>query len=140
MDFSHCSASVYRPVAIPGFLQKWLWMRQLDYAGIFWTLFSVKVTLTGAGFIFALLFLWLNVRHAAKSSVAWSTLNPAKAEVPPGNASSQTESHRFARHVVTRGTALVIGRCRRDIRERPLYAVGHLPALSLRWRLRTCRP
>ena len=29
-------------IAIPGFLQKWLWMRQLNYAGIFWTLFQSK--------------------------------------------------------------------------------------------------
>lgn len=57
-------------IAIPGVLQKWLWMRQLDYGGIFWTLLSVKVVLTCAGFIFALLFLWLNVLYAARSSVA----------------------------------------------------------------------
>ena len=25
-----------------GLVQKWLWMRQLDYQGIFWTLLSVK--------------------------------------------------------------------------------------------------
>jgi len=25
-----------------GLVQKWLWMRQLDYVGIFWTLLSVK--------------------------------------------------------------------------------------------------
>ena len=57
-------------IAIPGFLQKWLWMRQLDYAGIFWTLFSVKVGLTCAAFAFAFLFLWLNVRQASKSGIA----------------------------------------------------------------------
>ena len=56
-------------IAIPGFLQKWLWMRQLDYAGIFWTLFSVKVGLTCMAFAFAFLFLWLNVRQASKSGV-----------------------------------------------------------------------
>jgi uncharacterized membrane protein (UPF0182 family) len=27
---------------ITGYLEKWLWMRQLDYAGIFWTLLSVR--------------------------------------------------------------------------------------------------
>ena len=59
-------------IAIPGFLQKWLWMRQLDYAGIFWTLFSVKVGLTCMGFAFAFLFLWLNVRQASKSGLGWA--------------------------------------------------------------------
>ena len=27
---------------ISGVIQKWLWMQQLNYAGIFWTLLSVK--------------------------------------------------------------------------------------------------
>ena len=27
---------------ILGLVQKWLWMRQLDYQGIFWTLLSVR--------------------------------------------------------------------------------------------------
>jgi hypothetical protein len=27
---------------ISGWIERWLWMRQLDYAGIFWTLFSVQ--------------------------------------------------------------------------------------------------
>ena len=28
-------------VGIAGYLEKWLWMRQLDYTGIFWTLLSI---------------------------------------------------------------------------------------------------
>jgi len=28
-----------------GLVQKWLWMRQLDYEGIFWTIFSMSGTL-----------------------------------------------------------------------------------------------
>jgi hypothetical protein len=27
---------------ITGYVEKWLWMRQLNYAGIFWTLLSVQ--------------------------------------------------------------------------------------------------
>ena len=27
---------------ITGYIEKWLWMRQLDYTGIFWTLLSVQ--------------------------------------------------------------------------------------------------
>jgi len=96
--------------AIPGFLQKWLWMRQLDYAGIFWTLFSVKVTLAGAGFLLALLFMWFNVRHAARSSVALpdteaSTADGSAVETPQG----RRKAIAFARHLATRSTVLIIG-------------------------------
>ena len=31
-----------------GLVQKWLWMRQLDYQGIFWTLLSVKWGIFGS--------------------------------------------------------------------------------------------
>ena len=73
-------------IAIPGFLQKWLWMRQLDYSGIFWTLFSVKVGLVSAAFAFAVAYLWLNVR--------WATMD------------AKTTS--ASRHVATRSGALLI--------------------------------
>jgi len=96
-------------IAIPGFLQKWLWMRELDYSGIFWTLFSVKVVLTCAGFIFALLFLWLNVRHAARSSVARvdsETLQAAGSarKLPQ----ARLKAIALARHIAARSTALLI--------------------------------
>jgi len=29
-------------VGIAGYVEKWLWMRQLNYVGIFWTLLSVQ--------------------------------------------------------------------------------------------------
>ena len=97
-------------IVIPGFLQKWLWMRQLDYAGIFWTLFSVKVVMTGVGFIFAVLFLWFNLRHAARSGAALADLEASKAA---GSAGETPQSRRkaiaFARHLVTRSTLLIIG-------------------------------
>jgi uncharacterized membrane protein (UPF0182 family) len=97
-------------IVIPGFLQKWLWMRQLDYAGIFWTLFSVKVALTCAGFIFALLFLWLNVWHADRTSVVLVGSDTSQA---PGSAGKMTQARlkaiALARHIVARSTALLIG-------------------------------
>jgi hypothetical protein len=58
-------------IAVPGFLQKWLWMRQLDYAGIFWTLFSVKVGLTCRG-----------VRHCVSVPVAESVAGFQKRHGP----------------------------------------------------------
>ena len=44
---------------ITGYLQKWLWMRQLDYAGIFWTLLSVQWAMFCSAFVFAFLYLIL---------------------------------------------------------------------------------
>ena len=50
-----------------GLVQKWLWMRQLDYVGIFWTLLSVKWGIFGVTLIISVLYLWLNLRFAAKN-------------------------------------------------------------------------
>jgi uncharacterized membrane protein (UPF0182 family) len=50
-----------------GLLQKWLWMSQLDYAGIFWTLLSIKWVMFGIGFVVAVFYLWLNLRFAARN-------------------------------------------------------------------------
>jgi uncharacterized membrane protein (UPF0182 family) len=50
-----------------GLVQKWLWMRQLDYAGIFWTLLSVKWGIFGVTLIVSVFYLWLNLRFAAKN-------------------------------------------------------------------------
>jgi hypothetical protein len=55
---------------IAGYVQKWLWMRQLGYAGIFWTLLSIKWAMFCSAFAFAFLYLWINLRRAWKSSAA----------------------------------------------------------------------
>lgn len=57
-------------LVIPDLLQKWLWMEQLDYDGIFWTLLSVKWGLACFAFIAAFLFLWINLRQAARNAFA----------------------------------------------------------------------
>jgi uncharacterized membrane protein (UPF0182 family) len=51
---------------ISGAIQKWLWMQQLDYAGIFWTLLSVKWRMFCLAFVAAFLYLWINLHLAAK--------------------------------------------------------------------------
>jgi len=56
--------------SIAGYVQKWLWMRQLDYAGIFWTLLSVQWAMFCSAFVFAFLYLWINLRQAMKNSAA----------------------------------------------------------------------
>jgi hypothetical protein len=55
---------------ITGYLEKWLWMRQLDYSGIFWTLLSVRWAMFCSAFVFAFLYLWINLRQAARNSAA----------------------------------------------------------------------
>ncbi|HVT27259.1 MAG TPA: UPF0182 family protein, partial [Lacipirellulaceae bacterium] len=57
---------------IAGYLEKWLWMRQLDYTGIFWTLLSVQWAMFGSAFVVAFLYLWINLRLATKNSGAIS--------------------------------------------------------------------
>jgi uncharacterized membrane protein (UPF0182 family) len=59
------------PGIITGYLEKWLWMRQLDYAGIFWTLLSVRWAMFSLAFVFAFLYLWVNLRQAARNSGAF---------------------------------------------------------------------
>src|SRR5271166_1293840 len=56
---------------ITGDVEKWLWMRQLDYAGIFWTLLSVQWAMFCSAFVFAFLYLWLNLRQAVRNSAAF---------------------------------------------------------------------
>jgi len=96
-------------IAIPGVLQKWLWMRQLDYGGIFWTLLSVKVALTCAGFIFTLLFLWGNLRYAARRAEDRVDSETLKAD---GSAQETPQARLkasvLARHIVSRSTALCV--------------------------------
>ncbi|MGB7606867.1 MAG: UPF0182 family protein [Candidatus Sulfotelmatobacter sp.] len=60
-----------------GLVQKLLWMRELDYASIFWTLLSVKLGMFGVALVFAFPYLWISTRFAAKRI----DLSPSK--VPP---------------------------------------------------------
>jgi len=56
---------------IPSWIQKWLWMRQLGYAGVFWTLLSVRWELFCGAFALALLYLAFNLRLAAKNGATF---------------------------------------------------------------------
>jgi hypothetical protein len=53
--------------AISGLIQKGLWMRQLGYSGVFWTLLSLRWGLFCVAFIIAFLYLWINLRLAARN-------------------------------------------------------------------------
>ena len=86
---------------LTGFIQKWLWMRQLGYAGIFWTLLSVKWAMFCSAFVFVFAFLWVNLRQAGKDSVAFQT----QARGPKPTALFGTNE--FARTLVNLSPALV---------------------------------
>ncbi|MGA9551270.1 MAG: UPF0182 family protein, partial [Candidatus Sulfotelmatobacter sp.] len=81
-----------------GLVQQFLWMRELDYAGIFWTLLSVKWGMFGVALVFAFLYLWINTRFAAKRI----DLSPSK--VPPLRVTTVSPAGRvFAASDVLRG-------------------------------------
>ena len=60
-------AIVVVPSTVLGLVQKWPWPRQLDYAGIFWTLLSVKWGIFGVTLVVSVLYLGLNLRFAARN-------------------------------------------------------------------------
>jgi uncharacterized membrane protein (UPF0182 family) len=88
-------------VLIPNLLQKWLWMRELNFAGIFWTLLSIKVGMTCVAFVVALLFLGINVREAARHSFAVDEGDRAKRKV------IQIRGVAIHHHLLTRSLALI---------------------------------
>jgi len=53
-------------IAIAGNIEKWLWMSQLNYGGIFWTLLSVQWAMFWSAFVFAFLYLWANLHLATR--------------------------------------------------------------------------
>ena len=56
---------------ISGYIQKGLWMRQLGYTGVFWTLLSLRLELFCVAFVVALLYFWINLRRAARNGAAF---------------------------------------------------------------------
>ena len=71
-------------------------MRQLDYAGIFlWTLLSVQWAMFGAAFVFAFLYLWINLRQAARNSLAFRGDGRAATRSADAGAMLRTRGRRF---------------------------------------------
>ena len=62
-------------VVISGLIQKGLWMRQLGYTGVFWTLLSLRWELFCVAFVVALLYLWINLRLAARNGATFRAGN-----------------------------------------------------------------
>jgi uncharacterized membrane protein (UPF0182 family) len=57
---------------VSGTIQKWLWMKQLDYAAVFWTLLLVRCLMFCLAFVVAFLYLWINLLLATKKGVVLS--------------------------------------------------------------------
>ena len=57
---------------VPSWLQKWLWMRQLGYVGVFWTIWFVRWELFAAAFVVAFLYLGINLRIAQRNGAVLS--------------------------------------------------------------------
>jgi len=94
-------------LVIPALLQKWLWMRQLDYDGIFWTLLSVKWGMTCFAFIGAFLFLWINLRQAARNAFTLAEYNTAtNAGSLKKTRALEIQGITISRHVLMRTIAL----------------------------------
>jgi len=80
-------------VGIAGYLEKWLWMQQLDYTGIFWTLLSAQWGMFCSAFVLAFLFLWINLRQATKNGAAFSGNGQAwKFDLPRQSRLSRTDT------------------------------------------------
>lgn len=59
-------AAVIVLTVLAGLIQKGLWMSQLHYLDIFWTLLSIRWIMFGVAFVCAFFFLWINFRLAAR--------------------------------------------------------------------------
>ena len=128
-------------LVIPDLLQKWLWMRQLNYAGIFWTLLSVKCGMTCVAFIAAFLFLWINIRQAAKNSFALAEYDTAKkAGSRREHSCHRNRGYRYLSPCCDANHGTRRGRSRCDLCAWLLCAMGHVSPLSLCWFLRVFRP
>ena len=82
-------------LGLAGYIEKWLWMRQLDYVGIFWTVLSVQCAMGVLAFALVFGFLWLNLRQAVKGDAAslraaqpWGSALPVGARFRQREASS----------------------------------------------------
>ncbi len=56
---------------VSGWVEKWLWMRELGYENIFWRLLSVKWALCASSFLGVFLFPWVNLKAAISKSATF---------------------------------------------------------------------
>jgi hypothetical protein len=123
---------------VTGYIQKWLWMRQLDYAGIFWTLLSVQWAMFCSAFVFVFLYLWINLRQAARSGAAfqWDRGGEKRASLSGADSVAQSiinlSPRLFKSAVVLIGRAPV-GRAQRLGETRRTMRTARFPARVSIW-------
>ncbi|MDR3555764.1 MAG: UPF0182 family protein, partial [Syntrophobacteraceae bacterium] len=73
-------------------IQKELWMRQLGYTGVFWTLLSLRWGLFCAAFAVTFLYLWINLRFAGRNGVTFHPASWASDSTFPENTAIEISS------------------------------------------------
>ena len=63
-------------LGLTGYVENWLWMRQLDYVGVFWTILSVKVAMGALAFLLVFGFLWVNLHEAVRGGGSQTLASP----------------------------------------------------------------
>jgi len=58
-------------IVLSGWIREGLWMQQLGYSGVFWTLLALRCELYCAALVVAFLYLWINLRLALKNGAAF---------------------------------------------------------------------
>jgi uncharacterized protein len=53
--------------ATSGWIQDWLWMKQVGYAAVFWRILSIKFAAAGVAILIVFFFFWLNLRFAVNA-------------------------------------------------------------------------
>jgi len=61
---------------VSNLIVKWLWMKNLDYAGIFWTILSTQWTLGIIAFVISALYVWINLRIVWSKAASGTTAAP----------------------------------------------------------------
>ena len=74
------------------YAEKWLWMQQLDYTGIFWTLLSIRWGLFAFAFLAAFLFLWVNLRQPTRNGFTLRGRGKTKSTEPLSEAEAFAEA------------------------------------------------
>ena len=92
---------------VTGYLEQWLWMDQLHYAGVFWKLFSVQWTMYAAAFVGVFAFIWLNLRHALIVGGVPAGRGPMPRALVPRSTNADIDAVELTPHLLH--SAIVIG-------------------------------
>jgi uncharacterized membrane protein (UPF0182 family) len=95
-------------IAIPGLLKQWLWMDQVNYVGIFWTVLWIKWGITCVAFLAAFVFIWINLRQAAINSLSLLQAG-RKSALAHDKKGITLGGFLIPHHVLSGSTALVTG-------------------------------